>query len=67
MIAEENPPLLLYKKNDKLKLVVFCERAVKMCVNTGKNEEKVRQYTVRQIGIYRYNSILISYLSSMSI
>ena len=29
----------------------ICERAVKRCVNTGKNEEKVCRYTVRQIGI----------------
>ena len=33
--------------------VLFCERAVKGCVNTGKNEEMVRKYTVRQIGIWR--------------
>jgi hypothetical protein len=44
---------LHYKtKNTRKGVFVLCERAVKRCVNIDKNEEKVRRYTVRQIGIY---------------
>ena len=49
--------------------IVFCERVVKRCIKRGKNSEKVCSFSLlsaRQIGIWHYKSISISYLSSIS-